>query len=260
MAATCPGGFISTERAALALDRAARTDEAFVSALTAEDAPVALRELSAQWALTRCAGTQVARVLPFAAPRGAPRAVLGGALLAAALLVPAGSGARATDRGVERVPVPADGGASAGAADSPSDRVRALVAALGASAHQTQALTPSVRQDIPALTADELAQLAQALADADLGARSEAAGRALAALAAGDPERAAAELRAALAADGPRAAGSDPSGAATSPVSDQGAQAGDWRAASWPLRYDRTVRRWFELGRAAHGSGPGGGR
>jgi hypothetical protein len=214
--------------AALALDRAAETHDAFVSALSADDAPPAFRELAAENALRRCPRTGVGRFLPFAWPRRARGAVVGVALLAAVALV-AG---------------PADGSASASTQRSFLPSGHTLVPAAGAATH------PGTAEDLREAGSERLRETAEALLSTS---GYEEAERALAALAAGDRVTALLELERAL----ERVSGASTGGAGASGDGAGGAHGGGgaddtparWATGSWPLRYDRVVDRWLEMER-----------
>jgi len=256
---------ISTERAALTLDRAAGTEEAFVSALTAEDAPVEFRELAARQALVRCSRGSLPRVLPIDVPRAAPRAALAAALLAALLVVPrAGAATRPIVQTGGEVEVAGTAGAPGrgpSAAVDPSERAHALVAALTSKAPDASASAAALRRDLPALDAQDLGDLARTLAAGNLGERSAAARAALTALADGDLAAAERALDRALGGP-PRTTGTEAggTGTGTSASAVPSRQAGAWSAPTWPLRYDRTVRQWFEAQNASSGAGTGGNR
>jgi hypothetical protein len=256
---------ISTERAALTLDRAAGTQEAFVSALTAEDAPVEFRELAARQALVRCSRGSLPRVLPIDVPRAAPRAALAAALLVALLVVPrAGAATRPileAGGGVDGAGTITTPGRGPTVAVDPSERARALVAAMTAKAAGAAASSAALRRDLPALDAQDLGDLARTLAEGDLGERSAAAREALAALANGDLAGAERALDRALGGP-PKGTGTEAGGTGTGTPTDavSRGQAGAWSAPTWPLRYDRTVRQWFEAQNGSSGSGTGGNR
>ena len=253
----------SEETAALALDRAARTEEAFVSALTAVRARQDFRELAARYALDRCDLAKVRSAIPVRPPRLSALATVSAALLAALVLVPFAS---ADAPGTIEPPGPAEmGPAPTGAAPSsrvaavsPHERVRALRDALAqARTADADALRPIVRSDLAAVGDRELAELASLLAEAG----SEAGARAKAALESGDRATAVEALRAAL---GGSVAGAPGEGVGsqpgTAPGSASSATRGPGSMGSWPLRYDRLVRRWREASRGTEGSGEGGPR
>ncbi len=243
-AAGAAAGFVAgalarpdTARAALALDRAARSDEAFVSALTADGAAPAFRELAAAYGLAVVAGRRPAALLPLPVPARAVPAAAALALAVAVLVVAAPSGdAAAQPRAPEVVEGTAGGGGAAGATDAPGARP-------GAAAVPVPGTRSATDTPLPALpgapTEDEVRRLAE-----DLAARGLAAGRdALAALARGDAAAAEELLRAALAAPG-GAAGAAGGAAAAARAGAPGP--GAWSVPRWPLRYDRQVRAWLE--------------
>jgi hypothetical protein len=180
---------VPTDVAALTLDAAARTDEAFVSALSVRDAAPQVRELVAAHAVERCPPSAVSRFLPFRAPGAATAAVVASALLAALVLVPR---ATATDRGETHdlnahiVPVIGATSGSVVRPSEPSDRVRWTkeLAEEQGEIHPTWA--PAAREDLASVPSDEVRSLAEALASLD-GAPAEAAKRALAAAAIARP-------------------------------------------------------------------------
>ncbi|MCE9634877.1 MAG: hypothetical protein K8T90_04155, partial [Planctomycetes bacterium] len=244
----------TTVAAALALDRAADTDEAFVSALTATDAAPWVLEFTAARAVESCDESSVARFLLVPAPAAGAAAAVLTVLLAAIVLVPAaqGDGALGSEAGASAVtPRPGVAGAG-GTTTSPSSRALAFAESVRAGT-DADALTAAsrpeatvVRADLAAVPEPDLQRLAEALAS-----KGAAEGkRALDALARGDRGAAIDALRAALGvrdADaggvpaGGRAAGSVPGGA-----TDVTRRLDPWSGASWPLRYDRAVRRYLE--------------
>jgi len=249
----------SEARAAFALDRAAGTDEAFLSALTADDAEPSFRDLCAAYALERCDRARVVAALPLEPPRAATGAAVAFALLTALVLVPRASAGEAPPPPGAAPAVPEPGVPGEVGPVSPADRARALGEAIAAQPEEADRLAAGVRRTVPALGEDDLRDLAKALGEHPDARRREAAERALQALDAGDREAAAAALREALGAEGALPAAA-PNGtgsvAARGPV--EAGAPGPWSAPTWPLRYDRKVRRWLEL-RAAQ-AGPGGNR
>lgn len=232
------------DAAALSLDQAAATDEAFVTALTATDAVPWVRELTAERAVGRCDTAGVARFLPFTAPTAAAAAVVATALLAAVILVPAArdpepTGAPAS--GGIQVTVP--GGAS-GTASSPRARTAALTDAVKAGDEAaTSAASAAVRADLGAVTESDLRALAESLA----ARGSDDARRALDALARGDRGAAIDALRAALGARDAGPSGSRPGGDTPGAAgADSPRRRDPWTSSSWPLRYDPAVRRYLE--------------
>jgi hypothetical protein len=242
--------------AALSLDAAAATDEAFISAMTVTDAAPGVLELTADRALTKCPRSAVGRFLPFRAPGIATSAAVATALLAALVLVPrASDGADLSNwargsRG-EDVPSATTGAPSGGPAASPRARVDALRVRVATGAEPPASDAANVRRDLAAVTDDDLRKLADALAAQP--ASSAAAKRALAALDRGDRAAAAAALREALGGAPP---GDAAAGTGTQPAAVPATQ-GDrvpWASATWPLRYDRVVRRWLDESAALEGS------
>jgi hypothetical protein len=243
---------VAADVAALTLDAAARTDEAFVSALAATDAVPEFRALSAGYAVSRCPPSEVARFLPFRAPSAASAAVVASALLAALVLVPRATAvdvAQTGGRATQDV-VPAAGGSAA--ATSPKDRVDRLRDAMSkGDAREAAPLAADARKDLGAVTNDDLRKLADLLATRPSSA--DAARRALAALDRGDRAAAAQALREALG-GAPSAAGENGTGTATASGDARPAARAPWAAATWPLRYDRVVRRWLDETAAAEAS------
>ncbi len=244
--------------AALELDRAAHTDEAFLTALTAADARPVFRALSAEHALRRCMPRDVHRFLPWRAPPATAAAAVGASLVLAVSLIaaPAANGATygplAGGAGAETGPlVPGSSGAAAPPVvpdTSPRARIESLreAAARGDDAALAR-LAPPVRRDLAAASDDELRALATALAERG-DERAEAARQALDALARGDRAAATDALRAALANAGDATAATPGGGDAAAPLRANGqAPPAPWSAPTWPLRYDRTVRRWTQL-------------
>jgi hypothetical protein len=242
--------------AALSLDAAAATDEAFISAMTVTDAAPGVLELTADRALAKCPRGAVGRFIPFRAPGVATSAAVATALLAALVLVPrASDGAELSNwaRGNpgEHVASAATGATSGGAAASPRARVDALRDEIAKGAEPPASDTANVRRDLAAVTDDDLRKLADALAAQP--ASSAAAKRALSALDRGDRAAAAEALREAL--GGTRSAGATTgtgTQTAAGPVS-QGDRV-PWASATWPLRYDRVVRRWLDESAALEGT------
>lgn len=239
---------IASDVAALTLDAAARTDEAFVSALTASDADTEFRALTAEYAVSKCPPSSVRRFLPFRAPAVATAAAVAAALLAALVLVPRASvpDATGTEPGPGSDAVPAAGGPARPGVptSSPRERVERLrteVASDGGPA--TGTLAASVRKDLGAVTNDDLRRLAEALAARPTTA--EAAKRALAALDRGDRAAATDALREALG-GGTSVASADGTGTGTASAGTAPGSRAPWSAPTWPLRYDRVVRRWLD--------------
>lgn len=227
--------------AALVLDRAARTDEGFVSAIAARDASPAFREMAAAWALSRCGAGAVGRALPFEVPRVAAAAVLASAALGAVVLVQgtAGAGPAAP---VSPPPGPTEVEVAAPAV-SPRDRVASATRSLRAGERPSATLREDVRGDLASVPVEDLRALAEALA----AGGSEEARRAADALARGDVSAAIEALRRALG-GAPSAGAVLPGG--TAPGSIPGGSREPVRPRTpptWPLRYDRTVERWFEI-------------
>ncbi len=268
----------SIATAALELDACAATDEAFLSALTAVDARMEFRELAAAYALERCPLERVRRVLPVGPPPSAPAAAVVFALLlvVAAIAAPAASDAAGASGAAEPIALSGGGsvagsvGASEGTATmGPADRVAALAEVLAGREEEsgtpatTSSHTEAARRDLAAVGVGELEALADALAlraaASGSTAQAEAAERAHAALTVGD---AAAAARALLEGLGPSrgpsgGAGPGSSGARPGAATTHGTEAGVTSARTWPLCYDRRVRRWFEAsvgsGDSAHG-------
>jgi hypothetical protein len=242
--------------AALSLDAAAATDEAFISTMTVTDAAPGVLELTADRALAKCPRSAVGGFLPFRAPGVATSAAVAVALLAALVLVPRASqreDVRRRSAGDEsRDVVPLAGGIQGGAgARTPRERVDEFRSRVASGAAARETATPEVRGDLGAVTNDDLRKLADALAAQP--ASSAAAERALAALDRGDRAGATATLREAL--------GGAPSADAATGTGTQTAAGpatrGDrvpWASATWPLRYDRVVRRWLDESAALEGS------
>jgi hypothetical protein len=240
--------------AALSLDAAARTDEAFISTIAVADAAPGVLELTADHALTKCPRSSVGRFLPFRAPGAATFAAVATALLAALVLVPRGEGADARpwhnwNPNADIVPIVAGSPGGVSAEPSPRARVDALRDELQRGSPPVDAAR--VREDLAAVTNDDLRKLADALA-----ARPEsaaAAARAREALDRGDRAAAASALREALGgAPSPDATAGTGAQTAASPAS-QGDRV-PWASATWPLRYDRVVRRWLDESAALEGS------
>jgi hypothetical protein len=237
---------VAPDVAALTLDAAARTEEAFVSALSVRDAAPQVREIVAGYAVARCPPSAVGRFLPFRAPAVASAAAVATALLAALVLVP-----RAAAPEPPQPPYAAEtarmaGGASAGAAPaaSPRDRVERLRDAVSkGDVRESEPLAAPARKDLGAVTTEDLRHLADALAASPSSAG--AAKRALAALDRGDRAAAVEALREALG-GAPSAAGEDGTGTGTAASAATPAQRAPWTAPTWPLRYDRVVRRWAD--------------
>jgi len=225
--------------AALVLDRAARTDEGFVSALSARDASPEIRELAASWALGKCGRGAVSRVLPIETPRVAAAAVLATAALAAGVVL-RGPGADATPR-VDETPQAAVAPA-AGPSASPRDRVAAAATALRAGTEPAPSLREEVRGDLASVPGNDLLALAEALA----AGGSEDGRRAAEALARGDVAVAVEALRRALGGAVSAPGTALPGGAGPGPGGAPGGPAPRPRAPeTWPLRYDRAVERWL---------------
>jgi tRNA C32,U32 (ribose-2'-O)-methylase TrmJ len=110
-------------------------------------------------------------------------------------------------------------------------------------ARETAPLAASARKDLGAVTNDDLRKLADVLAARPSSA--EAAKRAVAALDRGDRAAAADALREALG-GAPSVAGADGTGTAAASRDAGPAARAPWAAATWPLRYDRVVRRWLD--------------
>ena len=238
-------------RAALAVDRAAGTHEAFVSALTAEDAAPPFRELAADHGLRLLGNRSLATLLPLGVPRRAAPALAAAALVAALTAVgaaPDAVGAVPPDGGAAAVAGlggQVDGGApgaTAGTTPVPPAAGVAVPVAGTSSPQGATAPPPVTASGLPGLTDGEIESLAQELAERGLAV----AERALDALRSGDRAAAEAMLREALVAParaGPGGAlgGEHPGSAAgPSPVAP-----GAWSAGAWPLRYDRAVRAWL---------------
>lgn len=252
-------GFVASFRgrpgvasAALALDRAAGSDEAFVSALSAGDAAPEIRALSAEYALGRCAERDVPRILRIPTPAAAAAAALATAALCAVVLVPAAE-RPAPDAGDAAPPssvgVSAGGGAQAGGSPGPAVSPEARAARLAEAAKRgdadaVAALAPEVRGDLAAVSDDDLRTVADALA----AGGSADARTALDLLAKGDRSGAVDALRRAL---GFRdaGAGADVAGGSGAGTAGQvpGGAADPRLPASWPLRYDREVRQWLGM-------------
>lgn len=251
-------GFVASFRgrpgvasAALALDQAAGSDEAFVSALSAGDAAPEIRALSAEYALGRCAERDVPRILRIPTPAAAAAAALATAALCAVVLVPAAE-RPAPDAGdappASSVGVSAGGGAQAGGGGpvvSPEARAARLAeAAKRGDADAVAAHAPEVRGDLAAVSDDDLRTVADALA----AGGSADARAALDLLAKGDRAGAVDALRRALgfrdAGPGADIAGGSGAGAAGQVP---GGTADPRLPASWPLRYDREVRQWLGM-------------
>jgi hypothetical protein len=233
----------SADAAALELDRAARTDEAFVTALTAHDAEPWARDLTAERAVATCPPARLRTVLPIGAPAAAAAAAVSTALLAAVVLVPRGGPARVLPD-APRVVVPSGGGAAGGPSESPGERVGAMAAAASRGDDAEAArLRNAVRGDLGAVPDADLRRLAEALA----GRGSAEAKRALEALARGDRGAAVDALRAALGArdagTNVASAGGETAGAVPGPAP---SRPRSWGGGSWPLRYDSAIRRYFE--------------
>ena len=244
---------VTSDFAALALDAAARTDEAFVSALSATGTGDDIRALTAGYAVSRCPPSAVRRFLPFRAPAAASAAAVATALLAAIVLVPRAaapeSPTRADNANADITP---RGGGSPGAQTpprSPRERVDRLRDAVAQhDAPPPASLAASVRKDLGSVTQGDLRALAKTLA-----AKAESAGaasRAIAALDRGDRSAAVSALREAIGggADAGRDKGTGTATAGATPASDSSAP---WVAPTWPLRYDRVIRRWLDETAAA---------
>jgi hypothetical protein len=235
---------VAESRAALALDAAARTDEAFVSAIAATDAVPEMRALAADYAVARCPRSAVGRFLPVRAPGAASAAAVATALVAALVLVPRAAAterAPTTSEHPGEVELPA---ASPSAETSPRGRVDRLRDAVARSGErEASSLAPAVRKDLGAVSTADLRKLAEALATS--ASSAEAAKRAIAALDRGDRAAATAALREALGGL-PSATTPEGLGSAKASAAPPAAQTpGSWAGATWPLRYDRVVRRWI---------------
>ncbi len=242
---------VSVASAALALDAASGADESFTSAMTATDDAPEMRALAAEYAATRCPRTAVGRFLPLRAPAAASAAAVATALVAALVFVP-----RATSKQETAPPAagPSDAGAGPAASTdtSPGRRVERMRDAVAKRDEQTaSSLAPIVRKDLGAVTDDDLRKLASALVASSPS--SDAAKRALAALDRGDRAAAAQALREALG-GAPSATSNDGTGTATAAGgAPSAATPASWSGATWPLRYDRVVRRFLEESAAAEG-------
>ncbi len=244
---------VRSDVAALTLDAAAHTDEAFVSALAARDADPEFRALSADYAVTKCPRTSVARFLPFRAPAVATTAAVAAAILAALVLVPRSAAPESSwpAFGGNDDVVPLVGGRSAPGAPtaSPRDRVERLSQAISKDgAGDTASLAAAARKDLGAVTNDDLRRLADALAARS--ATADAAKRALAALDRGDRAAATDALREALG-GGTSVTSGQGTGTGTAPAAASPGSRAPWSAPTWPLRYDRVVRRWLDETSAA---------
>ncbi len=243
-------------RAALAVDRAAGTDEAFVSALTAADADRSFRELAATCALRGLGTRPLARLLPFGMPRRAAPAAVALALVVALAVL----GRDAPGTGAVSDPPPASAavtltGAKGGAGAGPSrgaaraaSRVPAPLPGVGPAAGPS----PAVPAGGPPLTDADVRRLAR-----DLAARGVAAGAAaLEALRRGDRAAAEALLRGALAAESVASpvAAAGVTASAGRRLAGRGAP-GAWSVGTWPLRYDREVRAWLRRQAVTDGGG-----
>jgi hypothetical protein len=235
--------------AALALDAAARTNEAFVSSVSATDAVDEMRVLAADYAVTRCPRAAVGRFLPIRAPSAASAAAVATALVAALVLVPRAAATEDARPSTARTDESVAGAtASPSAETSPRERVERLRSAVEKNgAREATSLAPAVRRDLGAVTDAELRKLAAALAAKPTSA--DAAKRALAALDRGDRAAATAALRDALGGT-PSVASPNGTGTATAAATSVTSPAA-WSGATWPLRYDGVVRRWFEQSAAA---------
>lgn len=243
---------VPADAAALALDAAAGTDEAFVTAIAARDLSDEIRGLVADYAVRRCPPASVARALPLRAPAVATAALAGAALLAALVLVPRADAPspRTDDAGARERPSLGGAPEPAGAVVSPADRVQELAAATASGDTAAAALRPAVATDVASVSDDDLRRLAEALAASP---SADAARRALDALAKGDRDAAVAALREALGA--PRSvAAPDGTGSGTVAAAASASSSSSWGAATWPLRYDHVVRRWLDETAAAEGS------
>ncbi len=257
-AAAALTGFVASFRgrpgvasAALVLDQAAGSDEAFVSALSAGDAAPEIRALSAEYALDRCAERDVPRILRIPTPAAAAAAALATAALCAVVLVPAAKrpAPDADAAPSSSVGVSAGGGAQAGGSPGPAVSPEARAARLAEAAKRgdadaVAALAPEVRGDLAAVSDDDLRTVADALA----AGGSADARTALDLLGKGDRAGAVDALRRAL---GFRdaGAGADVAGGSGAGAAGQvpGGAADPRLPASWPLRYDREVRQWLGM-------------
>jgi hypothetical protein len=242
------GGCLALRRApgdaeaALLLDRAAGTDEAFVTAITASDAGAGFRELAAAWAIERCGPERVVRVLPLPVPTTAGVGVLLSTALAAVVLTGASGGAGApAGSGTAGEFLPVRPGSGAGTAAGLAKALREDDAARWAP------LATEVRADLPALDRDVLRDLAEALA----GKGSELAASARDALDRGHDDVAADLLRKALRFGdaGPGAAVAGGTGAGAVPTAGSGTPESALLPrvpATWSPRYDAAIRRWYE--------------
>jgi hypothetical protein len=241
--------------AALSLDAAAATDEAFISATTVTDAAPGVLELTADRALAKCPRAAVGRFLPFRAPAAATAAAVATALLAALVLVPRASEPPTSPLAAYEPnadTAPQVGGSSGGSRQtSPRDRVESLRERVAEGRPTSENDASSARRDLGAVTNDDLRKLADALA-----ARPEsrsAAQRALAALDRGDRAAAATALREALG-GAPSSDAASGTGTQTASAPTTGGESIPWASATWPLRYDRVVRRWLDETAAAEGT------
>jgi len=243
--------------AALSLDAAARTDEAFISTISVADAAPGVLELTADHALTKCPRSAVGRFLPFRAPGTATSAAVATALLAALVLVPRGGDEslarpwRDANPNEDIVPFAAGSSGRALSEPTPANRVKRATETAADGREIDAATAASVRRDLAAVTNDDLRKLADALAAQP--ASAEAAGRALAALDRGDRAAAASALREALG-GAPSADAASGTGARTAAGPASQGDRMPWSAATWPLRYDQVVRRWLDESAALEGS------
>jgi hypothetical protein len=239
---------VDVARAALTLDAAAGADEAFVSSIAATDAVAEMRALAAEYAVTRCPRAAVGRFLPIRAPAAASAAAVATALVAALVLVPRAAATEDARRASSPREESVAGASSPTVETSPRDRVERLRAAVEKDgARDSTALAPAVRKDLGAVTDGDLRRLADALAAKPSSA--DAAKRALAALDRGDRAAATAALSEAL---GGATSVTSTSGTGTeTAASPYASTPASWSGATWPLRYDGVVRRWFEQSAAA---------
>lgn len=230
----------SLDEAALRLDRAAATDEAFVTALTARDAPEWAISATAERAVRICPPERVPSAMPIAVPAAAAAAAVATGLLVAVLVVPAEPESAVRWTVPESAVVQGDAGPPA---TTPDARVAAMAdAARGGDPGAASKLRDDVRGDLGAVTDERLRDLATALA----GRGSADAADALAALARGDRAAATDALRRALgarAAQGAERPGGETAGTVPAPGAARPRSVG---GGAWPVRYDSAIRRYFE--------------
>lgn len=253
-------GAPAADVAALALDRRAGTEEAFLTSLADTVVPDAWRRLAAESALDRCDDETARRLFPLEAPAGLALALGLAAVLSALLLLPRVEPDEATTETTPGRSVAVSGGGPSAAdgsagATTPAQRLAQAAAAVrerGRTAVEERA--DPLADDLPAVSDDELEALSRALADAG-DASGEAA---LEALADGRREAAVEHLRDALLGPAGDGAGGNAAGAPSVVSPDESPDARPSGGATWSLRYDRTVRAWFRTRNP--NDGPRGGR